>query len=419
MKFALFRVAGFGLVRTGLLLACGVLISVGGGGCQDVPVHAGPSVQFTRVPHAGEGGPDKLDTIEGRVTGAGPEDRIVLYARWGPWWVQPRVDQPFTPIQSDATWRNATHFGTDYAAVLVDPSYQPRATTDNLEGQSGVLAIAVTRGRPPFWLTWWFVLFAIAAIACMMLVLLRLRVIAVTRQMNMRFEARLAERARIARELHDSLLQGFQGLMFRLQAARDMLPARPAEAIQAIETLLDRGDQVIAEGRSTVEDLRSPMPGNDIAEAITALGDELILTKPGAEPRFRVVVEGKPRDIDPILRDEIYRVAREGLRNAFTHSQAQQIEAEITFGGSDFVLRIRDDGVGVDPHVFDRGRRAGHWGLPGMRERAREFGGAVRVWTERGAGTEVELSIPASAVYAPSAVAPRFLSSRRKVPVKS
>lgn len=226
----------------------------------------------------------------------------------------------------------------------------------------------------------------------------------------MRFEERLAERARIARELHDSLLQGFQGLMFRLQAVRDLLPQRPSEAMRALDSALDRGDQVIAEGRGAVGDLRHPAVfNNDMVQALTALGEELVPQKhDGQSAALQVLVEGKQRDLDPVLRDEIYRIAREALRNAFRHAQAHKIEAEITYGDTHFLLRVRDDGNGIDPKVLAHGSSAGHWGLPGMRERAKSFGGQLEVWSESGAGTEIELTVPASIAYASTSNRHRF-----------
>jgi signal transduction histidine kinase len=110
-------------------------------------------------------------------------------------------------------------------------------------------------------------------------------------------------------------------------------------------------------------------------------------------------VEGRPRVLAPILRDEIYLIAREALGNAFRHAHAQKIEAEITYGDRRFRLRVRDDGRGLDPSVRDRGSRAGHWGLTGMRERANAAGGKLEVWSQEGAGTEVDLTIPSSAAY--------------------
>ena len=125
-----------------------------------------PAIEFTRVPLAGEGGPDRTDTIEGRVIHAHPGERIVIFAHWGAWWVQPRVDQPFTPIEPDSRWRNSTHLGTQYAALLVAADYQPPASTDSLPAAGhGVVAVAIVDGRPVFWQTWWFLFTAMLASA--------------------------------------------------------------------------------------------------------------------------------------------------------------------------------------------------------------------------------------------------------------
>jgi signal transduction histidine kinase len=254
----------------------------------------------------------------------------------------------------------------------------------------------------------------IAAFAILMY--LRLRMLSLARQMNIRLEERVSERTRIARELHDSLLQGFQGLMFRLQAVHDLLPAQPSKAKEELETALDRGSDVIAEGRGTVEDLRfSAVENNDLVEALGAVGEELATSQNGhAATSFRVLVEGRPRSLAPILRDEIYRIAREALRNAFRHAQARKIEAEMTYGESHFLLRVRDDGTGIDSKYLAQGKRAGHWGLPGMRERAKRFGGKLEVWSEHGAGTEVELTVPASLAYGRPSTRRRLWFLRRQ-----
>jgi PAS domain S-box-containing protein len=129
--------------------------------CRAALNESAPVIEFTRVPLAGEGGPDRTDTVEGRVIRARPGDRIVLFAHWGSWWVQPRVDQPFTIIEPDSTWRNSSHRGTEYAALLVEANYQPPAKVDSLPTTGrGVVAIAVVQGRPVFWQTWWFLLTA-------------------------------------------------------------------------------------------------------------------------------------------------------------------------------------------------------------------------------------------------------------------
>jgi ligand-binding sensor domain-containing protein/signal transduction histidine kinase len=270
---------------------------------------------------------------------------------------------------------------------------------------------------PPWWATWWF------RLTCLVLVFVsawgahRYHSYQLLLQFNMRLDERLSERTRIARELHDSLLQGFQGLMFRLQAVRDLLPGRPSEAMQALDVALERGDKAIAEGRDTVSDLREPIISDkDIAAALTALGEELTAQSDyGSVPCVRLLVEGKQRELNPVLRDEIYRIGREALRNAFRHARAQKIEAEITYGDSEFQFHMRDDGIGIAPEVADQGARAGHWGLPGMRERARRFGGRLEVWSEQGAGTEIELSVPAAIAYGGWQARGRFWFLRKKI----
>jgi signal transduction histidine kinase/ligand-binding sensor domain-containing protein len=270
---------------------------------------------------------------------------------------------------------------------------------------------------PAYYQTTWFRLSCVAAFLALLWGLYQLRVRQLAREFNAGLEARVNERTRIARELHDSLLQGFQGLMFRLQAVRDLLPGRASEAMQALDIALERGDKAIAEGRDTVSDLREPIMGDgDIAQALTALGKELALQSGnGLVPCVRVLLEGKQRELNPMLRDEIYRIAREALRNAFLHARAQKIEAEITYSDSEFLLHVRDDGGGLDPAVANQGARAGHWGLPGMRERAKSFGGKLEVWSEHGAGTEIELSVPGAIAYGKSEPRRRFWLWRKKI----
>jgi ligand-binding sensor domain-containing protein/two-component sensor histidine kinase len=270
---------------------------------------------------------------------------------------------------------------------------------------------------PAFWQTWWFRLSVLLSLALLTWLIYRLRLLQVSLRFEMLVEERAMERTRIARELHDSLLQGFQGLLLYLQVAQHMLPDKPEEARQAIEKVLDQGDQALAEARSAVQDLRdSPVAASDLAHALAEIGKELSAHEHTAH--LRVMTEGKPQNLDPILRDEVYRFAREALRNAFNHAEAQNIEAEITYGES-FLLRIRDDGVGIDPNVISRGRREGHWGLPGMRERAESLGAAMEVWSESGAGTEVQLTIPAEIAYGTSSAPERFRPFRKKRPPAS
>jgi len=318
----------------------------------------------------------------------------------------------------DGDWQDAGNRRQAFYTDLPPRNYRFRVVACNNSGvwnETGAfLDFCVA---PAYYQTTWFRVSCVAAFLASLWGLYQLRLRQLAREFNAGLEARVNERTRIARELHDSLLQGFQGLMFRLQAVRDLLPGQASEAMQALDTALERGDKAIAEGRDTVSDLREPIMGDsDIAQALTALGEELALQSGnGLVPCVRVLLEGKQRELNPMLRDEIYRIAREALRNAFRHARAQKIEAEITYSDSEFLLHVRDDGGGIDPEVANQGARAGHWGLPGMRERAKSFGGKLEVWSEHGAGTEIELSVPGAIAYGKSEPRRRFRFWRKKI----
>ena len=222
---------------------------------------------------------------------------------------------------------------------------------------------------------------------------------------NARLEERVGERTRIARDLHDTLLQSFQGLLLRFQTARDLLRTRPAEAEKTLESAIDQTALAITAGREAVQGLRaSTVERNDLAKAITTLAEGIAADASShASVELRVGMEGTPRALHPIVRDEIYRIGSETLRNAFRHAEARQIEVELRYDERQLRLRIRDDGKGIDPEYLAAEGREGHFGLHGMRERAKLIGGKLTVWTAHGSGTEIELSVPASRAYtAPS-----------------
>jgi signal transduction histidine kinase/ligand-binding sensor domain-containing protein len=266
----------------------------------------------------------------------------------------------------------------------------------NEEGASLDFSIA-----PAYYQTTWFQGVIIGGCLALLWAVYQLRVRRIAHEFDVRLEERVNERTRVARDLHDTLLQTFHGVLFRFQAATNMLPERPAEARQKFESAIDRAAQAITEGRDAIQDLRSStVVANDLAVAISTLGDELATS--GANGNGAVVhvtVQGTPRDLHPILRDDIYRIAGEALRNAFRHAHAQRIEVEITYDDRQFRLQVRDDGKGIDRAVLADERR-GHFGLPGMRERAELVGGRLEVWSEVGVGTELDLRIPAAKAYA-------------------
>ena len=245
--------------------------------------------------------------------------------------------------------------------------------------------------------TTWFYAACVAAFLAMLWGLYRLRLLQISREFNAQLEGRVDERLRVARELHDTLLQSFQGMMPFLQVARNKF-AKGGDGLETLDQALGLGAQAIAEGREAIQGMRSSTTiTNDLARAIQAVGDEL---KSEGSAEFRVLVEGSSRNLHPILRDEVYGIAREAIRNAFRHAEAKAIEVEIAYR-DDLRVRIRDDGKGIDPEIAKEGR-SGHYGIPGMHERAGRIGGKLTVWSAPGAGTEIELRVPGSKAFGKS-----------------
>lgn len=258
----------------------------------------------------------------------------------------------------------------------------------------------------------WFLVSCVAAFLGMLAGLYRLRLRQLAWQFNMRLEERVNERTRIARDFHDTLLQSFQGVLMKFSIVPSMIPERPE--IQAkLEGILVQARQAITEGRDAVQGLRSStVITNDLARAVGDLGEELTAAHTGPNcPEFRVRVEGTTRDLAPLVRDDVHRIACEAVRNTFRHAQASRIEVEIHFDRRQLRLRVVDNGKGIDQLVLGEGGRPGHFGLAGMQERAKLAGGKLAVRSRRDSGTEVDLAIPASLAYSESPVASRPMSS--------
>lgn len=255
---------------------------------------------------------------------------------------------------------------------------------------------------PAYYQTTWFRALCGAVFLALLWAAYQLRVRQLQRRFNIGLEARVNERTRIARELHDTLLQSLHGVMFQFQAARNMLPHSPENAMQTLDEAISGTRDTIAESRDAIHDLRSqPVVEEDLAQSLEAVGEELAGAESGAHtsPTFRVIVEGAPQKISTKLQGEVYRIARELMRNAFRHAGANQIEVEIRYDKNQLRLRVRDDGKGIDPKVLETSNRPGHWGLPGVNERAERIGARLRVWSEAGAGTEVELTVSSAIAY--------------------
>lgn len=231
---------------------------------------------------------------------------------------------------------------------------------------------------------------------CALWILYRLRVRRAAEQLQARLEARLGERERIARELHDTLLQGVQGVMLRFQAVTDML-ALDQPARRSLEQAMDRADQVLAEGRDRVRDLRDRGAGRgELANALASAGRELE-QRGGAA--FVVTVQGTVRPLQPRVLDEAYRIGHEAIVNAYTHAGAKEVTLLLDYAPRRFRMTICDDGIGIDVRYLTPRGRADHWGLRGMHERATGIGGRLEVASTLGRGSQVRLSVRGSRAY--------------------
>jgi signal transduction histidine kinase len=221
-------------------------------------------------------------------------------------------------------------------------------------------------------------------------------------QFETTLEVRVAERTRIARDLHDTLLQSFHGLLYRFQAARFMFPERMEEGIQSLDAALVRTEQALEESRNSIQGLRLGLSAeSELDQMLIVTSQELASSHTGEDgsPQFKMIVEGERQGLSPIIQEEIGQIARELIRNAFRHARAHDIEAELRYDTDVFGLVVRDDGKGIAPEILRDGGCAGHWGMPGVHERARGIGARLEFWSQAGAGTEVRLTLPAAVAY--------------------
>lgn len=317
----------------------------------------------------------------------------------------------------DNTWHEAESNREAVFTNLAPTKYKFRVAACNNDGvwnETGAsLEFSVL---PAFYQANWFRALCVAVFLALLWAFYQFRLNQLQERFNAGLEGRVNERVRIARELHDTLLQSLHGLLFRFQAARNMLPRRTDEAMEALDGAISRTEQAITESQDAITDLR---PGttteSDLGEQVRACGKELetAANTNGTPSNFSLTVEGERKTLSPILQEEIFRIARELLRNAFRHACAHRVEAEVRYDDEQLRVRIRDDGKGMDPEVLRQGNRQGHWGLPGAKERAKQIGGRLDIWSEARAGTEIQLSVPASIAYENSHDRPRFRFLRR------
>jgi signal transduction histidine kinase len=250
----------------------------------------------------------------------------------------------------------------------------------------------------------------VATLLALLALAYRLRVRHLERRHHQLLVERLDERERIARELHDTLLQGTQALILKVHSATKLV-GKDEPIYRVLGKALDQATDVMVEARNRIEDLRvrAGPEDDDLPTVLVRFGQELMQD---GSPRFEAFVEGSVRELSPPVLQEAGLIGREALSNAFQHAEAATIELQIEFSDEHFRLRVRDDGIGFDAKALGRPAGGRHWGLPGMQERARTISSNITIWSRPGAGTEIELRVPAQAAYVAAAPRRRWLTLR-------
>ena len=258
----------------------------------------------------------------------------------------------------------------------------------NEDGAAWAFSIA-----PAYYQTNVFRLAVVASVILGLTLLHRLRMRRVTAQLQARLQARLDERARVAQALHDTLFQGFASSSMQLHVVADEIADQGVRS--KLTRVLQRMNWIIEEGRESVSGLRVPDGDDDLESALARDAEHF---KEERQVDVRLAVKGNPRPLQPLARDAVYQISREALANTFRHARAKHVEVDVEYSRDELTVRVRDDGRGIAPPIVDEGR-PGHFGLPGMRERAEQMGAVLRLWSREGAGTEVEIHVPAKTAF--------------------
>jgi signal transduction histidine kinase/ligand-binding sensor domain-containing protein len=248
-----------------------------------------------------------------------------------------------------------------------------------------------------YYQTYWFRTLLGSLFFALLWLLYVARLRQVTRLLRLRHEERMGERESIARNLHDTFFQSVQSLFLQIHTTAKRLPVND-DVRNSLERALKDSDGVMLRGRELMLDLRSHAQGaRQLADELALIGDAM---KPSFAGDFQVAIIGKPKSLRPLVFDEVLQIGQEALNNALLHSKSTAIEVEISYGRRFFKITISDNGVGIGPDVLRYGFRAGHFGMPGMRERAAKIGGQLEIWSGPDNGTEIELRLRGGAAYA-------------------
>jgi signal transduction histidine kinase len=299
----------------------------------------------------------------------------------------------------DADWVDAGTRRQAFYTNLSPGDYRFHLIAANEDGVWNDTGTTVDFTIPPtFFQSRWFLVLCVLLAGGLLWIAYRLRIANVEGRMRRQLAVRLSERERIARELHDTLLQSVQGLILRFQTVANRMSADERSKAH-LEEALKRADEVFAEGRDRVQDLRLAEGAGNFAELLRERAAEA-----GFDPAFpiRIIVEGRARRMHPIVSAELARIAGEALFNIVRHARASSAEITVRYSARELALEIRDDGIGLSTEVLEKGQKPGHFGLVGMRERAERIGGIFAIESRPGRGSAVTISVPARFAFADS-----------------
>ena len=296
----------------------------------------------------------------------------------------------------DPDWQDAGNRRQAYYTNVPPGDHQFRVIAANEDGLWNAVGATTRITIPPaFYQAHWFHALCVLAALIVLWQLYLTRIQQIRNQLRARLSERVDERERIARELHDTLLQSTQGLILMVQSLVGRLE-RSDSMRKEVEVVLDHADELLNEARDRVNDLRTTGVDTDLEAAITKFGSEFFIDKP---MHLAITADGRRRTIAPAVADDIFRICREALINAVLHSGATMVTVRIDYDASEFRVRVKDDGCGIEAGVRNSGGKPRHFGLPGMRERTKRVGGTLTIGVGGGRGTEVELIVPSGTAY--------------------
>jgi signal transduction histidine kinase/ligand-binding sensor domain-containing protein len=295
----------------------------------------------------------------------------------------------------DDGWVEAGNRRQAFYTGLGPGNYKFHVIASNNDGTWNNKGTVAAFSIPPTFLqSRWLYLICILAVLLLLWVAYQVRLKQVSARLASHLEARMGERERIARDLHDTLLQGFHGLMLRFQSVADSIP-KDQQARQMLEHVMVRADEVLAQGRDRVQDLR----GAEVQDLAQALQEVAANAELGSAIKFEVNIEGTPQPIHPIAADELIQLSTEAILNSYRHANATHICVSLSYNKNRLRLCIRDNGMGIEEDVLTRGGRPGHFGLAGMRERAQKIKADFFLTSDKASGTKIEVSVPAAFAY--------------------